>query len=259
MAAASQMMASAPTFCNIASPSFCRSLDKSVEFGSSFEFIGRIAPRKCSARQSVRPSPSSSRREFGRVFCKFPSQLRPFSSDPMVSNHSCSSFHHSKAAVSRTSQRRLVRSQAQDQKAEGQSKVASAPALAYVVVYVNDVEKSVAFYEKAFGLKTRMTQGNVRTAWAEMETGSTTLAFTPQDQRETVLSGGVKAHKASEAAPNVLVSLTYDDVHSAYKHAVENGAKGMAEPEDKPWGMTAGYVKDIDGILVQIGSHVKGQ
>lgn len=182
MAAASQMMASAPTFCNIASPSFCRSLDKSVEFGSSFEFIGRIAPRKCSARQSVRPSPSSSRREFGRVFCKFPSQLRPFSSDPMVSNHSCSSFHHSKAAVSRTSQRRLVRSQAQDQKAEGQSKVASAPALAYVVVYVNDVEKSVAFYEKAFGLKTRMTQGNVRTAWAEMETGSTTLAFTPQDQ-----------------------------------------------------------------------------
>jgi uncharacterized glyoxalase superfamily protein PhnB len=137
--------------------------------------------------------------------------------------------------------------------------MASAPALAYVVVYVSDVEKSVAFYEKAFGLKTRMTTGKERTAWAEMETGSTTLAFTPQDQRETVRSGGVKSHGTGEAAPNVLVSITYDDVHQAYKHAVENGAKGMAEPEDKPWGMKAGYVKDIDGILVQIGSRVKAQ
>jgi uncharacterized glyoxalase superfamily protein PhnB len=50
----------------------------------------------------------------------------------------------------------------------------------------------------------------------------------------------VKSHDAGEAAPNVLVSITYDDVHKAYKHAVENGAKGMAEPEDKPWGMKAG-------------------
>jgi hypothetical protein len=177
------MMASAPTFCNVASPSFCRSSDKSVEFGSSFEFIGRIAPRKCSARQLVRPSPSLPRGEFGRFLCKSRSQLRPFSCDPLVSDHSLSSSHHRKAAVSRTPQLRLVvRSQAQDQKAEGQSRVVSAPALAYVVVYVNDVEKSVAFYEKAFGLRTRMKQGNVRTAWAEMETGSTTLAFTPQDQ-----------------------------------------------------------------------------
>ncbi|GAQ78010.1 glyoxalase family protein [Klebsormidium nitens] len=137
--------------------------------------------------------------------------------------------------------------------------MASSPALAYIIVYVEDVEKSIAFYEKAFGLKTRMATGEKRTAWAEMETGSTTLAFTPKAQRETALSGGVKSHDDSEAAPNVLVSFTYDDVNSAYKHAIDSGAKPCAEPEPKPWGMTAGYVKDIDGILVQIGSRVKKQ
>lgn len=60
--------------------------------------------------------------------------------------------------------------------------MASSPALAYIIVYVDDVEKSIAFYEKAFGLKTRMATGEKRTAWAEMETGSTTLAFTPKAQ-----------------------------------------------------------------------------
>jgi uncharacterized glyoxalase superfamily protein PhnB len=62
----------------------------------------------------------------------------------------------------------------------------------------------------------------------------------------------VKSHGTGEAAPNVLVSITYDDVHQAYKHAVENGAKGMAEPEDKPWGMKAGYVLDL------IAAHLIG-
>jgi catechol 2,3-dioxygenase-like lactoylglutathione lyase family enzyme len=47
---------------------------------------------------------------------------------------------------------------------------------------VKDVERSVAFYERAFGLSTRMREGITRTAWGELETGATTLAFTPVDQ-----------------------------------------------------------------------------
>jgi catechol 2,3-dioxygenase-like lactoylglutathione lyase family enzyme len=62
------------------------------------------------------------------------------------------------------------------------------PAFSYVIAYVKDVERSVAFYERAFGLSTRMRAGITRTAWGEMETGATTLAFTPVDQ---VKSGSV--------------------------------------------------------------------
>lgn len=41
------------------------------------------------------------------------------------------------------------------------------------------------------------------------------------------------------------------------QRAVENGAVEVSQPEDKEWGQKVGYVRDIDGIVVRIGSHVK--
>lgn len=41
------------------------------------------------------------------------------------------------------------------------------------------------------------------------------------------------------------------------QRAVENGAVAVSEPDDKEWGQKVGYVRDIDGIVVRIGSHVK--
>lgn len=62
-------------------------------------------------------------------------------------------------------------------------------------------------------------------------------------QRDVRLAGGIEPpHDQRDTPPNVVISLMYADVHAAYRHAVSNGALGMAPPEDKPWGMTAGYV-----------------
>lgn len=41
------------------------------------------------------------------------------------------------------------------------------------------------------------------------------------------------------------------------QRAVESGAEAVAEPEEKEWGQKVGYVKDIDGIVVRLGSHVR--
>lgn len=41
------------------------------------------------------------------------------------------------------------------------------------------------------------------------------------------------------------------------QRAVENGAVAVSEPELKEWGQKVGYVRDIDGIVVRMGSHVK--
>lgn len=40
------------------------------------------------------------------------------------------------------------------------------------------------------------------------------------------------------------------------QRAVEHGAVGVSEPEDKEWGQKIGYVRDIDGIVVRLGSYV---
>ncbi|KAH1224857.1 hypothetical protein HKD37_11G031302 [Glycine soja] len=38
--------------------------------------------------------------------------------------------------------------------------------------------------------------------------------------------------------------------------AVENGAVAVSEPELKEWEQKVGYVRDIDGNVVRMGSHV---
>jgi uncharacterized glyoxalase superfamily protein PhnB len=40
------------------------------------------------------------------------------------------------------------------------------------------------------------------------------------------------------------------------QRAVESGAVPVSEPETKEWGQKVGYVRDIDGIVVRMGSYV---
>ncbi|KAL3844833.1 hypothetical protein ACJIZ3_002236 [Penstemon smallii] len=130
------------------------------------------------------------------------------------------------------------------------------PAYAYTVVYVKDVTKSVKFYANAFGYDVRRLDNSRR--WGELESGQTTLAFTPAKQHETDdLTGHVQVPRSTHERNQVEVCLDYADVDAAYKRAVENGAVGVSEPEEKEWGQKVGYVRDIDGIVVRMGSHVR--
>ena len=46
--------------------------------------------------------------------------------------------------------------------------------LGYVIIYVSDLEATVVFYEKAFGIARRFIH---ESGYAEMDTGATALAF----------------------------------------------------------------------------------
>ncbi|CAK8576027.1 unnamed protein product [Lathyrus sativus] len=130
------------------------------------------------------------------------------------------------------------------------------PAYAYTVLYVKDVAQSVAFYAKAFGYSVRRLDESHR--WGELESGTTTIAFTPIHQHETDdLTAAVHATKSKQERPPVEVCFVYHDVDAAYKRAVENGAVSVSVPEVKEWGQKVGYVRDIDGIVIRMGSHVK--
>ncbi|KAI0509851.1 uncharacterized protein LOC110107275 [Dendrobium catenatum] len=130
------------------------------------------------------------------------------------------------------------------------------PAYAYTVVYVKDVAKSVAFYAKAFGYNVRRLDQSHR--WGELESGHTTIAFTPEHQRETdEKSGSVQKPVGPKERQQVEVCFAFADVDAAYKTAVESGAVPVSPPEDKEWGQRVGYVRDIDGIVVRLGSYVK--
>ncbi|KAF0904204.1 hypothetical protein E2562_032982 [Oryza meyeriana var. granulata] len=139
---------------------------------------------------------------------------------------------------------------------------AMSPAFAYTVVYVKGVAKSAAFYSATFGYTVRHLDQPIKAhdqkMWAELESGATTIAFTPLHQRETdALTGAVQLPESAGERGPVEICFDYADVDAEYRRAVDSGAVPVSALEQKNWGQTVGYVRDIDGIIVRMGSHVR--
>jgi predicted enzyme related to lactoylglutathione lyase len=120
----------------------------------------------------------------------------------------------------------------------------------YTILYVKDVESTVAFYESAFGLKRKFVH---ESGYGKMETGETKLAFASV---ELATSNGVSFVPASPEgpAPAVEVAFVTQDVEAAFAVAVKAGSAPVAGPKQKPWGQFVAYVRDLNGFLVEICS-----
>lgn len=121
--------------------------------------------------------------------------------------------------------------------------------LGYVIIYVKDIQETVTFYEKAFGLKPRFIHESG--AYAEMETGSTALAFVDE---KFVNHLSFRPNRSSEQAAGIEISLVTDQVQHQFDKAIKAGATSVVTPAQKPWGQLVSYVKDNNGCLVEICS-----
>ncbi|MDZ4162095.1 MAG: VOC family protein [Burkholderiales bacterium] len=125
--------------------------------------------------------------------------------------------------------------------------------LAYTILYVDSVAASLAFYEKAFGLRTRfLHEGG---DYGELDTGSTTLSFS---SRALMTQLGKHPSRADARAPSFEIAFTTADVPAAVAKAVAAGAELIQPPQDMPWGQTVAYVADRDGCLVELCTPVGG-
>jgi catechol 2,3-dioxygenase-like lactoylglutathione lyase family enzyme len=123
--------------------------------------------------------------------------------------------------------------------------------LAYTILYVDDVRKSVDFYEQAFGLRRKFIHDGGD--YGEMDTGGTALAFSSRDLMRQL---GKHPQPARWEAPCFEVAFTTADVTQALERAVSAGAELVQAPEQMPWGQTTAYVADLDGFLVEICTPV---
>ena len=129
--------------------------------------------------------------------------------------------------------------------------------LGYVLIYVADVRAAVDFYERAFGLTTRFVADGDQ--YAEMETGATALGFVARALAERNLAPGTIAFSSrAQPAPAVEIALVTDDVAAAVARALAAGAELVAAPKAKPWGQTVAYVRDLDGLLVELCTPMEG-
>ena len=122
--------------------------------------------------------------------------------------------------------------------------------LGWVIVYVDDPPAAREFYMGAFGLQGGFVAPSG--TYAELDTGTTKLAFAAYTLGEGNFPGGVR--RAAEQPANMEIALVADDVEGAYERALEAGCSSLAAPSDKPQGQRVAYVRDPYGTLVELAT-----
>jgi lactoylglutathione lyase len=122
--------------------------------------------------------------------------------------------------------------------------------LGFVILYTRDVVKKMAFYERAFGLqKGRLAP---REEYGEMQ-GAVPLQFVQEDFARAYVPDFV-ANRLEGQPAAIEIGFLLDDVPTAYQRAIDAGCSAVAPPEKRPWGPTVAFVRDDEGVLVELCS-----
>ena len=121
---------------------------------------------------------------------------------------------------------------------------------AYTILYVQDVTKSVEFYEKAFGFTRKFV--TPENDYGELLVGETTLSFASTTLAKSNLKDGFTESNLKEKPFGIEIAFTTENVEETVLAAINAGATITESPKTKPWGQVVAYVRDIDGFLVEI-------
>ena len=122
-----------------------------------------------------------------------------------------------------------------------------------MILVVKDVPRSVAFYEAAFGFKAGSVDPSGQ--YAELATGETNLTLSSQGIAHMLLGDDFRPNDPQATPAGILVGVIVPDVAAAYQSALKAGATPVAAMRSVPWGMELAHVRDLDGIVIEIGRH----
>ena len=106
----------------------------------------------------------------------------------------------------------------------------------------DDTALSRAFYEDFLGLKQAMNLG-----WIATYVSPTN----PTAQVSVV-------RRTEPGAPLITLSVEVDDVDQVYGDAVTRGLDIVFPLTDEPWGVRRFFVRDPDGVLINVLTHLSG-
>ena len=117
----------------------------------------------------------------------------------------------------------------------------------YTILYVENVDETLAFYEAAFGFKIAMLHESGD--YGELKTGNTKLSFSSLALMSEL---GKSPVKQGSIGPSFEIAFETENVAIALAQALKAGADLVQEVETMPWGQTTAYVKDVNGFLVEL-------
>jgi lactoylglutathione lyase len=113
----------------------------------------------------------------------------------------------------------------------------SSTRLAYVMVFVADMKRSVAFYRDQLGLKLRFASPG----WSEFETGDTILALHPAGRE----------NKAGTSE----IGFTVQNLNAFYEARKAAGVSFSGPPMPQSYGSPLTEMRDPDGALISVGGR----
>lgn len=125
----------------------------------------------------------------------------------------------------------------------------------YTILYVEDVEKSVAFYENAFDFSRKFV--TPENDYGELSTGETTISFASKKLAAQNLTDGFVESNLENKPFAIELGFITDNVGDLVQKATSFGAVLVKEPTQKPWGQIVAYVRDLDGFLIEICTEVQ--
>ncbi len=123
---------------------------------------------------------------------------------------------------------------------------------AYTILYVQDVPQSIDFYSNAFGFQQKFL--TPEKDYGEMVSGETTIAFANYELGHSNFKKGFTPSSVDNQPIGIELAFTSSNVEGAMKSAIEHGAILLEETVTKPWGQQVGYVRDLNGFIIEICS-----
>lgn len=124
------------------------------------------------------------------------------------------------------------------------------PNINAVVLFVQDLTRSVAFYRDKVGLQS-------------MFNDDVSYAFTLGEQDFVLLTVGAAGEMVGDAAVGaatgrVLLCAGVENVDNVYTALMARGVAFLKAPKDQAWGRRTAYFADPDGNLWELFHHLPG-
>ena len=123
--------------------------------------------------------------------------------------------------------------------------------LGYVILFVADLERSVAFYRDVVGVPFKL-EGD---GYVEFATQGAKFGLYDRNRLEELTGQGT----ARPAAPGGEVVLLVEDVDAQAERLRAAGATILRGPVDRPWGHRTLHVEDPDGFVVELAAEIPRQ
>jgi len=123
----------------------------------------------------------------------------------------------------------------------------------FAYIAVNDANKAIEFYGKAFGAKEkfRLVEPSGRIGHAELDFDGTILMLSDEYPEF-----GIRGPQALKESPLTL-HLHVDDADEMIRRAIAAGAEMVREPQNQFYGERSGTVRDPFGHRWNIGHHIE--